>query len=193
MSGIGPAALLHKHDIGIAVDLPGVGENLQDHLQIRAVYKLKGARTLNTIANSLVGKAMIALEYAMKRTGPMSMSPSQLGAFTRSDPSQADANLEYHVQPLSLDSFGEPLHAFPALTASVCNLNPTSRGSVKIRSGRMEDAPMIAPNYLATEEDRKVAVDSLRQVRRSPASPHSASTSRRNGSQDRNSRPTMSW
>lgn len=171
LSGIGPAALLQKHGIDIAVDLPGVGENLQDHLQIRAVYKLKGARTLNTIANSMIGKAMIGLEYAMKRTGPMSMSPSQLGAFTRSDPSQAHANLEYHVQPLSLDAFGEPLHDFPALTASVCNLNPTSRGSVKIRSGRMEDAPMISPNYLATAEDRKVAVDSLRQVRKIASQP----------------------
>ena len=171
LSGIGPAALLRRHGVDIAVDLPGVGENLQDHLQIRAVYKLKGARTLNTIANSLVGKAMIGLEYAMKRTGPMSMSPSQLGAFTRSDPSKAHANLEYHVQPLSLDAFGEPLHDFPALTASVCNLNPTSRGSVKIRSGRMEDAPMIAPNYLATPEDRKVAVDSLRQVRKIASQP----------------------
>jgi len=165
LSGIGPGALLRKHGIDVAIELPGVGENLQDHLQIRAVYKLTGARTLNTLANSIVGKAMIGLEYALKRTGPMSMSPSQLGAFTRSDPSQAHANVEYHVQPLSLDAFGEPLHGFPALTASVCNLNPTSRGSVRITSARMEDAPEIAPNYLATAEDRKVAVDSLRQVR----------------------------
>lgn len=165
LSGIGSADLLRKHGIDVVVDLPGVGENLQDHLQIRAVYKLRGARTLNTLANTLFGKAMIGLEYALKRTGPMSMSPSQLGAFTRSDPSQPHANLEYHVQPLSLDAFGEPLHSFPALTASVCNLNPTSRGSVRVRSNRMEDAPMIAPNYLATQEDQQVAVDSLRQVR----------------------------
>jgi len=165
LSGIGAGELLRKHGIEVAVESPGVGENLQDHLQIRAVYKLKGARTLNTLANSMLGKAMIGLEYALKRTGPMSMSPSQLGAFTRSDPAQPHANVEYHVQPLSLDAFGEPLHAFPALTASVCNLNPTSRGSVRIRSNRMDDAPMIAPNYLATPEDRGVAVDSLRQVR----------------------------
>ncbi|MDX8528523.1 GMC family oxidoreductase N-terminal domain-containing protein [Mesorhizobium sp. MSK_1335] len=166
LSGIGAGALLRKHGIDVALDLPGVGENLQDHLQIRTVYKVKGARTLNTLANSFAGKAMIGLEYALKRTGPMSMSPSQLGAFTRSDPAQPHANLEYHVQPLSLDAFGEPLHPFPALTASVCNLNPTSRGSVRIRSNRMTDAPMIAPNYLASDQDRKVAADSLRQVRK---------------------------
>jgi choline dehydrogenase len=171
LSGIGARDLLRRHGIDVEVDLPGVGENLQDHLQIRAVYKLKGARTLNTLANNIFGRAMIGLEYALKRTGPMSMSPSQLGAFTRSDPSQPHANLEYHVQPLSLDAFGEPLHAFPALTASVCNLNPTSRGSVRIRSGRMDDAPMIAPNYLATTEDQQVAVDSLRQVRRIAGQP----------------------
>ena len=106
-------------------ELPGVGENLQDHLQIRSVYKVQGAKTLNTLANSLWGKAAIGLEYALRRSGPMSMSPSQLGAFTRSDPSQPHANIEYHVQPLSLDAFGETLHGFPAFTASVCNLNPT--------------------------------------------------------------------
>jgi choline dehydrogenase len=171
LSGIGNGDLLRKHGIDVAIDLPGVGENLQDHLQIRAVYKLEGARTLNTLANTMFGKAMIGLEYALKRTGPMSMSPSQLGAFTRSNLSQPHANLEYHVQPLSLDAFGEPLHSFPALTASVCNLNPTSRGSVRIQSNRMEDAPMIAPNYLATQEDQQVAVDSLRQVRRIASQP----------------------
>jgi choline dehydrogenase len=118
------------------------------------------------LANSLWGKAMIGLEYALKRTGPMSMAPSQLGAFTKSDPSQAHANIQYHVQPLSLDAFGEPLHSFPAITASVCNLNPTSRGTVNITSARFEDAPAIAPNYLSTDEDRKVAADSLRVTRR---------------------------
>ena len=147
-------------------ELPGVGANLQDHLQIRSVYKVNNAKTLNTLANSLWGKAMIGLEYAMKRTGPMSMAPSQLGAFTKSDPSQPHANIQYHVQPLSLDAFGEPLHSFPAITASVCNLNPTSRGTVHIKSPRFEDAPAIAPNYLATAEDRKVAADSLRVTRR---------------------------
>ncbi|MBL0920079.1 MAG: GMC family oxidoreductase N-terminal domain-containing protein [Hydrogenophaga sp.] len=170
-SGVGPAALLQRHGIGVQHDLPGVGENLQDHLQIRAVYKVQGARTLNTLASSLWGKAKIGLEYALTRSGPMSMSPSQLGAFTRSDPAQPHANLEYHVQPLSLDAFGEPLHAFPAFTASVCNLNPSSRGHVRITSAAPEAAPAIAPNYLATEDDRRVAADSLRVTRRIVAQP----------------------
>lgn len=165
LSGIGPAALLKSHGIEVQLDAPGVGENLQDHLQIRAVFKVKNTKTLNTMANSLLGKAAIGLEYALKRTGPMSMAPSQLGAFTRSDPSRPHANLEYHVQPLSLEAFGEDLHEFPAITVSVCNLNPTSRGHVRIRSNNFNDAPMISPNYLATAEDRKVAADSLRQVR----------------------------
>ncbi|MBT53772.1 MAG: choline dehydrogenase [Mameliella sp.] len=164
LSGIGPAGLLREHGIEVLRDAP-VGENLQDHLQIRAVYKVNGTRTLNTIAGNLMGKAMIGAEYLLKRSGPMSMSPSQLGAFTRSDPSRTHANLEYHVQPLSLEAFGEDLHDFPAITVSVCNLNPTSRGHVRIRSNDFRDAPMISPNYLATEDDRKVAADSLRQVR----------------------------
>ena len=164
LSGIGPAALLQEHGIEVLRDAP-VGENLQDHLQIRAVYKVKGTRTLNTLAGNMFGKAMIGAEYLLKRTGPMSMSPSQLGAFTRSDPSRTHANLEYHVQPLSLEAFGEDLHDFPAITVSVCNLNPTSRGHVRIRSNNFRDAPMISPNYLSTEDDRKVAADSLRQVR----------------------------
>ncbi|MBZ9989562.1 GMC family oxidoreductase [Mesorhizobium sp. BH1-1-5] len=165
LSGIGPAALLQEHGIVVELDLPGVGENLQDHLQIRAVFRVNGAKTLNTLANSLIGKAKIGLEYALRRSGPMSMSPSQLGAFTRSDKHLAHANLEYHVQPLSLDAFGEPLHAVPAITVSVCNLNPTSRGSVRVRSRRAIDAPAIAPNYLSTEEDRIIAADSIRQIR----------------------------
>ncbi|MCZ7940670.1 GMC family oxidoreductase [Agrobacterium salinitolerans] len=171
LSGIGPAALLKRHGVEVEHDLPGVGENLQDHLQIRAVFKVGNAKTLNTLANSVFGKAMIGLEYALKRSGPMSMSPSQLGAFTRSDESQAHANLEYHVQPLSLDAFGEPLHTIPAFTASVCNLNPTSVGSVRIRSGKVSDAPAIAPNYLGTEEDRGIAAQSLRQVRKIVSQP----------------------
>ncbi len=165
LSGIGPAAHLRAHGVEVLHDAPGVGENLQDHLQIRAVFKVSGAKTLNTLAGNLFGKAKIGLEYALRRSGPMSMSPSQLGAFTRSDPSRSHANLEYHVQPLSLEAFGEPLHKFPAITASVCNLNPTSRGSVRIRSHRFDEAPAIAPNYQATDDDRKVAADSLRQVR----------------------------
>ena len=170
-SGVGPAPLLQQHGIAVVHELPGVGENLQDHLQIRAVYKVQGVSTLNTLANSLWGKAKIGLQYALTRSGPMSMSPSQLGAFTRSDPSRPHANLEYHVQPLSLDAFGEPLHAFPAFTASVCNLNPTSRGHVRITGAAPEAAPAIAPNYLATDDDRRVAADSLRVTRHIVAQP----------------------
>ena len=166
LSGIGPSELLQRHGIEVVAPLPGVGANLQDHLQIRSVYKVQGARTLNQLASTPWGKASIGLEYLLRRTGPMSMAPSQLGAFTRSSPELAWPNLEYHVQPLSLDAFGEPLHSFPAITASVCNLNPSSRGTVHIRSNRFEDAPAIAPNYLATEEDRRVAADSLRVTRR---------------------------
>lgn len=171
LSGIGPADLLRRHGVDLIHNLPGVGENLQDHLQIRAVFKVSGAKTLNTLANSFLGKAMIGLEYALRRSGPMSMSPSQLGAFTRSDAARPHANLEYHVQPLSLDAFGEPLHGIPAFTASVCNLNPTSVGSVRIRSGSSQVAPAIAPNYLSTEEDRKIAAESLRQVRKIVSQP----------------------
>jgi choline dehydrogenase len=171
LSGIGPAPLLQQHGIPVVHDLPGVGENLQDHLQIRAVFKVDGVTTLNTLANSWWGKLKIGMEYALKRSGPMSMAPSQLGAFTRSSPEQHYPNIEYHVQPLSLDAFGEPLHGFNAFTASVCNLNPTSRGSVRIRSNRFEDAPAIATNYLSTPEDRKVAADSLRVTRRIAAQP----------------------
>ncbi len=166
LSGVGPAGHLKAHGIDVVLDAPGVGGNLQDHLQIRAIYKVTGALTLNTLAGNLFGKARIGLEYALKRSGPMSMAPSQLGAFTRSDPSQPYANLEYHVQPLSLDAFGEGLHRFPAITASVCNLNPTSRGSVRLRSNNFGDAPAIAPGYLSTDEDRLIAAESLRQVRR---------------------------
>ncbi|RZJ02233.1 MAG: choline dehydrogenase, partial [Rubrivivax sp.] len=170
-SGIGAATLLQQHGIDVQHELPGVGENLQDHLQIRAVFKVSGAPTLNVLAASLWGKARIGLEYGFKRSGPMSMAPSQLGAFTRSDPQQPYANLEYHVQPLSLDAFGEPLHAFPAFTASVCNLNPGSRGHVRITSPHAEDAPAISPCYLSTPEDRRVAADSLRVTRRIVAQP----------------------
>ena len=171
LSGIGPAALLREHGVEVVHDLPGVGANLQDHLQIRSVYKVQSVKTLNTLASSLTGKALIGLEYALKRSGPMSMAPSQLGAFTRSSADQPWPNIEYHVQPLSLDAFGEPLHSFPAFTASVCNLNPTSRGTVQIKSSRFADAPAIAPNYLSTPEDRQVAADSLRVTRRIVAQP----------------------
>ena len=173
LSGIGPAALLQQHGIPIVQDLPGVGANLQDHLQIRSVYKIQGIKgknnwglSLNTMANSFWGKARIGLEYALRQSGPMSMAPSQLGAFTRSSPDQKYPNIQYHVQPLSLDAFGEPLHSFNAFTASVCNLNPTSRGTVNITSASFEDAPAIKPNYLSTAEDRQVAADSLRLTRK---------------------------
>ena len=171
LSGVGPAAVLNRFGIPVVADLPGVGENLQDHLQIRAVYKVQGALTLNELASSLRGKARIALEYLWGRRGPMSMAPSQLGAFTRSSHEHRWPNIQYHVQPLSLDAFGDPLHAFPAFTASVCNLQPTSRGSVRIRSPRATDSPAIEPRYLSTEEDRRVAIDSLRVTRRIASQP----------------------
>jgi choline dehydrogenase len=171
LSGIGPAPLLQRCGIAVRSHLPGVGGNLQDHLQIRAVFGVEGVQTLNRLANSLWGKAKIGLHYAWKRSGPMSMAPSQLGAFTRSRPDLPHPNLEYHVQPLSLDAFGEPLHRFDAFTASVCNLNPTSRGKVEIRSASGSDAPCIAPDYLATDEDRLIAAESLRLTRRIVAQP----------------------
>jgi choline dehydrogenase len=171
LSGIGPANLLQKYGITTIVNLPGVGQNLQDHLQIRSVYKVEGVNTLNTLSNSFWGKAKIGMEYAFKRSGPMSMAPSQLGAFTRSSADQTYPNIEYHVQPLSLDAFGEPLHDFPAFTASVCNLNPSSRGEVNITSPDFLSSPDIVPNYLSTEEDRKVAADSLRVTRRIVSQP----------------------
>ncbi len=157
LSDIGPAGLLRQHGIAVTQDLPGVGANLQDHLQIRSVYKIQGEEgskrwglSLNTMAHSFWGKARIGLEYALRRTGPMSMAPSQLGAFTRSSPDQSCPTIEYHVQPLSLDAFGEPRHRFNAFTASVCNLNPTSRGSVRLKTGRFEDAPATSPRPSST-------------------------------------------
>jgi len=165
LSGIGQGSLLQQHGIDVKLDKPGVGANLQDHLQIRAVFKVQGVKTLNTLANSLWGKAQIGMEYVFKRSGPMSMAPSQLGAFTKSSADRPYPNIQYHVQPLSLPAFGQPLHNFNAFTASVCNLNPSSRGSVHIKSSRFDEAPAIAPNYLSTEEDQKVAADSLRVTR----------------------------
>jgi choline dehydrogenase len=171
LSGIGPAPLLQQHGIPVQHVLPGVGDNLQDHLQIRAVFGVSGVTTLNEIAGSWRGKARMALQYALTQRGPMSMAPSQLGAFARSSPEREWPNLQYHVQPLSLDAFGEPLHPYPAFTASVCNLNPEARGSVRIRSPRADDAPLIAPHYLSTEADRLVAAQSLRLTRRIAAQP----------------------
>ena len=171
LSGIGAPALLGAHGVEVRRALPGVGENLQDHLQIRAVFGVEGTRTLNTLAATPWGKLLIGLQYAATRSGPMSMAPSQLGAFTKSRPGLPHPNLEYHVQPLSLDAFGEPLHPFNAFTASVCNLNPTSRGHVRIRAADPALPPRIAPDYLATEEDRLVAAESLRVTRRIVAQP----------------------
>ncbi len=171
-SGIGSAARLLHHGIAPLADLPGVGENLQDHLQLRMVYKLGGgARTLNTMASNWFGKMKIGLEYAMFQSGPMSMAPSQLGAFARSDANQPTPNLQYHVQPLSLEKFGDPLHAFPAFTASVCNLRPTSRGHVHIAGADSYAPPKISPMYLSTAEDRKVAAAALTLTRQIVASP----------------------
>lgn len=171
LSGIGPAALLQRHGVEVLQDAPGVGANLQDHLQLRAVYGIKGAKTLNTSASNLWGKAKIALEYALYRSGPMSMAPSQLGIFTKSDPSRPHANIEFHVQPLSLEAFGKSLDPFPAVTTSVCDLNPTSRGTVTIKSRDAADAPHIQPKYLSTAEDLKVAADALRIARRIVSQP----------------------
>jgi choline dehydrogenase len=166
LSGVGPGALLQKHGIPALNDLPGVGENLQDHLQIRTAFRISGARTLNERQATLTGKALIALEYAFRRSGPMSMAPSQLGIFMKSDARFATPNIEFHVQPLSLEAFGQPLHGFPAITVSVCNLRPQSRGSVRIASPRPRDHPEIAPNYLSTDDDREVAAASILAARR---------------------------
>ncbi|WP_219117845.1 GMC family oxidoreductase [Janthinobacterium sp. UMAB-56] len=171
LSGIGPAALLQQHGIVPLVDAAGVGGNLQDHLQLRMVFKVQGVKTLNVMAGNMLGKMQIGLQYALFQSGPMSMAPSQLGAFAKSDAQQATPNLQYHVQPLSLDKFGEPLHAFPAFTASVCNLRPTSRGHVHIASADSYAAPKIVPNYLSTQQDRAVAADALRLTRSIAAAP----------------------
>ena len=170
-SGIGPRPLLERLGITVQHELPGVGGNLQDHLQLRLIFKLSKARTLNQVANSLWGKIGMGLRYAYDRSGPLAMAPSQLGAFVKSSPDQPSANLQYHVQPLSLERFGEPLHTFPAFTASVCNLRPKSRGRVDIRSANPDDAPLIDPNYLSHPDDLKVAADAIRLTRRIVASP----------------------
>jgi choline dehydrogenase len=165
-SGVGQARRLRALGISPRAELQGVGENLQDHLQLRLIYKVSGTATLNVQARHWWGKAFMGLEYLLFRTGPLTMSPSQMGAFTRSAPGIDRANLEYHVQPLSLDRFGEPLHSFGAFTASVCNLRPSSRGSVHISSAECRAPPAIDPKYLSTDEDRKVAADSIRVTRR---------------------------
>jgi choline dehydrogenase len=171
LSGVGPAHELARLGIAVRHDRPGIGENLQDHLQLRLIYQVAGVRTLNEVYRSPFGRAGMMLDYAVFRRGPLTMAPSQLGLFTRSDPSRERANIQFHVQPLSLDKFGDPLHRFPALTASVCNLQPTSRGFVRLRSADAADNPMIKPNYLATDEDRRVAADSIRVARRIASQP----------------------
>ena len=166
LSGIGPGHLLQQHGLRVVHELPGVGENLQDHLQIRTIFKVKHTITLNQRVNSLMGKAAMGLEYLLFKTGPLTMPPSQLGAFAKSDPSRRSANMEWHVQPLSLDKFGSPLHTFNAITPSVCNLQPTSRGHVRIQSPDPQRAPAITLNYLSTAEDRDIALAGLRFTRR---------------------------
>jgi choline dehydrogenase len=171
LSGVGPAAHLHEHGIAVRHDLPGVGGNLQDHLQIRTVYKVRDTVTLNERAGRHRHRMVMGLQYFLMKRGPLTMAPSQLGAFARSDPSRETPNLQYHVQPLSLDKFGDPLHSFPAFTASVCNLRPTSRGTVRLKSADPRGHPAIRPNYLATPEDRQVAADAIRLTRRIVAAP----------------------
>jgi choline dehydrogenase len=165
-SGIGPSDWLAPLGIEPVLDRQGVGRNLQDHLQQRAIYKVEGIRTLNESYHSLVRRGLMGLDYAFRRRGPLTMAPSQLGIFTRSDPHRERANIQFHVQPLSLDKFGDPLHRFPAITVSACNLQPTSRGTVRVRSAQIDSAPAIAPNYLSTAEDRQVAADAIRATRR---------------------------
>ncbi len=192
LSGIGNGARLQNLGIEVVQDLRGVGENLQDHLQLRMAYKVDGVRTLNTASAHWWGKLMIGLQYALFQSGPMSMAPSQLGAFAKSDPddrSLTRPDLEYHVQPLSLDRFGEPLHRFNAFTASVCQLRPTSRGSIHIVSPEPHTPPLIAPNYLSTDYDRHVAANALRLTRRIAAAPALAPIGRRRFCPASSSRP----
>ncbi len=170
-SGIGAGGRLAALGVNLVADVPGVGENLQDHLQLRAIFKVSGTRTLNTDYPNLLKRAWMGIEYALFRRGPLSSAPSTFGAFTRTSPDFATPNVEFHIQPLSLDRFGEPMHPFAAFTVSVCNLRPTSRGSIHARSADPSAAPLIAPNYLSTEEDRRVAVDSLKLARRIVAAP----------------------
>jgi len=171
LSGVGPGAELQRHDIPVLADRPGVGANLQDHLQLRLIYKVNGIKTLNERYHAPLGLAAMLVEYVLFRRGPLTMAPSQLGLFTRSDRDQVRANLQYHIQPLSLDRFGEPLHKFPAFTASVANLQPTSRGHVRLRTRDPAAAPMIKPNYLSTEEDRRIAAKAIQLTRRIVAQP----------------------
>ena len=171
LSGIGPGEHLREHGIDVLLDRPGVGANLQDHLQLRLIYKVQGISTLNERYHAPLGFVGMLAEYVLFRRGPLTMAPSQLGLFTRSDRDQPRANLQYHIQPLSLERFGEPLHKFPAFTASVSNLRPTSRGTLRLRSREPADPPRIKPNYLTTDEDRRIAASAIRLTRRIAAQP----------------------
>ena len=171
LSGIGPAEQLTKFGIPVVLDKPGVGANLHDHLQLRMIFKVSGVKTLNETYVSMLNRLGMGINYILRRRGPMTMAPSQLGAFTKSDPTQDRANIQYHVQPLSLEKFGEPLHPFPAFTASVTNIRPTSRGALTLKSADPAQPPAIAPNYLATPEDQLVAADSIRVTRKIVAQP----------------------
>lgn len=171
VSGLGPADLLTRHQVPVAVDLPGVGENLQDHLQLRTIYRIRGAPTVNTLYRNWITRAGMGLQYLLLRSGPMTMPPSTLGAFAKSDPALGSADLEWHVQPLSLPKFGEPLHPFGAITPSVCNLRPSSRGHVRMASADPLTYPKIFCNYLSTDADRRIAVRGLRMTRQIMAAP----------------------
>jgi choline dehydrogenase len=171
VSGLGPAGLLAQHQVPVAVDLPAVGENLQDHLQLRTVYRVRGAATVNTLYWNWISRAGMGLQYLLLRSGPMTMPPSTLGAFAKSDPALASPDLEWHVQPLSLPKFGEPLHRFGAITPSVCNLRPSSRGHVRIANADPLTNPKIFCNYLSTDADRQTAVRGLRMTRQIMAAP----------------------
>jgi choline dehydrogenase-like flavoprotein len=166
LSGVGRGDVLARHGVAMVHELSGVGENLQDHLQLRPIFKVSNTRTLNVDYQSLWRRAMMGVDYAFRRRGPLAMAPSQLGIFARSSADYATPNVEFHLQPLSLDKFGEPMHDFGAITVSVCNLRPASRGSVHVASGDFRAAPAIRPNYLSEDEDRRVAVDSIRLARR---------------------------
>jgi choline dehydrogenase len=171
VSGLGPAGLLAQHQVPVAVDLPGVGENLQDHLQLRTVYQVRGAPTVNTLYRNWISRAGMGLQYLLLRSGPMTMPPSTLGAFAKSDPALDSPDLEWHVQPLSLPKFGEPLHPFGAITPSVCNLRPSSRGHVRMANADPLTNPKIFCNYLSTDADRQTAVKGLRMTRQIMAAP----------------------
>jgi choline dehydrogenase len=171
VSGLGPAGLLAKHHVPVTVDLPGVGENLQDHLQIRTIYRVRGAATVNTLYRNWISRAGMGLQYLLLRSGPMTMPPSTLGAFAKSEPALGSSDLEWHVQPLSLPKFGEPLHPFGAITPSVCNLRPTSRGHVRMAGADPLTNPKISCNYLSTDADRQTAVTGLRMTRQIMAAP----------------------